>query len=103
MKKPMVTAEQILDLLPLVADRGWAEDLAAGIRMIRDLSGRCPLCALFHEIDPNVDRHFAYMVAADELLGPSWNSESALSDIANAADHAGHRLRNNLRQALEMQ
>lgn len=40
------SADDILDLLPLVADRGWS--IRDGY--IRDRDGRCPICALVNEL-----------------------------------------------------
>jgi hypothetical protein len=47
-----ITIDDVIDLLPIIADRQFAveEDGA-----IRDERNRCPLCALANEIDPVVD------------------------------------------------
>lgn len=44
----IVTIKDILDLLPIVADREWS---VQGY-LIRDEDGDCPICALVAAIDP---------------------------------------------------
>lgn len=62
-----ITADDIIDLLPIVADRGWR---ILGNGYIRDMDDRCPVCALAHEMtDGKVDYELAAHVAAKEAWG----------------------------------
>jgi hypothetical protein len=85
-----------LDLLPIVADRGWYEDNG----YIRDREGRCPLCSLADEVAGNsLGYQGAYHVALHEAGFPP--AAEAIS-IANAADRRTHPLRPALMAALGM-
>jgi hypothetical protein len=42
-----ITVDSLLDLLVLVDDRGWYLDWRG---CVRDRDGRCPICALVHEL-----------------------------------------------------
>jgi hypothetical protein len=87
-----------LDLLPIVADRGWRVHTEDG--HIRDRQGRCPLCALAHEV-AGVDSREAYFAA---LLAAGLPAEE-LADthrVAHAADQPASRMRPALMAALGM-
>lgn len=85
---PKPTLEEILDLLPIAADRGWTINSSAEIR---DENGFCPLCALAHEIDPRVTETIFYW----NLLAGAVDND----DVAEAADYSG---RNGVRDRLKI-
>jgi hypothetical protein len=85
-----------LELLPIVADRGW-EIRPSGV--IRDRDSRCPLCALANEIDHTILYIGAYP-AALKRAGLMLLFEA--HSVATAADRTNHPLRNDLMAALGM-
>jgi hypothetical protein len=95
----MITAQEIIDLLPIVDDRGWKVKFGVGIR---DRDGRCPVCALVHElsggeIDITVYARAAmvrYLETDSALL--VW----AVQDMMAGADHKDHPLRPAIAEAL---
>lgn len=93
-----VTIEDILDLLPIVADREWSVD----DQQIRDADGRCPICALVHEIDPT--SHFSLLAScALEHINVDMGSFSRLAFIRAADSVRGNPvLRTKILTALEM-
>lgn len=46
-----VTYRQLMELMPIVSDKGWHTDRSG---CIRDQNRRCPICSLANEIDPEV-------------------------------------------------
>jgi len=63
---PKDLGQVLLDLLPIVADRGWD----VGERgVIRDRDGRCPMCALANEIDPGMVMVLQAKQAIKEVFG----------------------------------
>jgi hypothetical protein len=85
-----------LDLLPIVADRGWRVDKG----YIRDRLGRCPLCALADEVHGD---GLGYMGAYHAALQSAGFQPAVQADsIANAADRRWHPLRPALMAALGM-
>jgi len=97
----MTTAQDFLDLMPIVADREWMFKPLTGF--IRDRDGRCPLCALAHEVsmgsvDVNIAAHHAIARAFKFDNGQSL----AINEVINAADLHRNRLRPALMAALGM-
>ncbi len=91
------SAQDWLDLMPLVANRGWRarkNDEEA----IRDWSGRCPICALVHELsEGQIDHYVRAHIAARKLdLGKT----KGFKDIVAAADWKSAPLRRDLMAAL---
>lgn len=94
----MITAQDILDLLPIVADRGWRERRDG---FIRDKDGRCPVCALVHEVTHGkVD--FTFMAELSYKSAFGYAGLAAQFEIANAADYVTHPSRPVLMAALGM-
>lgn len=73
-----VTAQQIIDLLPIVAERDWR--LRDGA--IRDSDNFCPVCALVQEIDPSSP----YKLFAWQALDRIGVTGNAAYDLMEAAD-----------------
>ena len=92
----MITAQDLLDLMPIVADRGW---LLAVTEVIRDADGRCPVCALANEIDPLIENKIFGHEAFGRL---DIDEPDAISRIMTAADLPSNALRPQLMQALGM-
>lgn len=96
-----ITAQDIIDLLPIVADRGWSVRSSGRMRgTIRDRDDRCPVCALVNEIDPRVDYHLSYSVALRAI-----DIDAVDFDVANvvsSADFPGTKLRPTLIKTLEI-
>ena len=91
-----MNAQDWLDLLPIVADREWRID-AEGL--IRDRDGRCPLCALVHEVSGGaVSEYISWLPVMEEVFGCVDTFETAR--IACAADDAEALLRADLERAL---
>ena len=90
-----ITAQDILDLLPIVANRGWRLYGSA----IRDKDGFCPICALLNE---------THGTRWEILPGSAWQdaelpeASQAISIIANAADWPSHTMRSALMVALDI-
>jgi len=68
---------------------------------IRDKDGRCPICALVKEIDPNIDYSQIYDTALFRLARTNSFRDADL--IVSAADNAGHPCRKELMQLLGME
>lgn len=96
----MITAEDLLDLMPIVADRGWALSRSG---RIRDADDRCPLCSFANAIEPRVFQR-ADVHSAMNDAGVTGIEPLAIWQIMMAADNnpAGARLRPRLMQALGM-
>jgi len=95
-----ITAEDLLDLLPIVAYLPW-RFVGHGIR---GPEGICPLCALVNEI---VGRETSYVLSPHAAFANYFDldysaSYSAISKIATAADRAKSPFRKKLLQALGM-
>lgn len=93
-----VTAEEIISLLPLVADRGFRVNADGEVR---DRQKRCPICALAFVLVGCDLRSMAW-TAMERMIGSlSTASRDAVDDVASAADHRGNgKLRNELLLAL---
>lgn len=100
MASKRVTAKDWLDLMPLVADKGWA---VAGGRL-RDGDGRCPICALLYETHGTGSSEL-YWLAVREAFGERARGELeyAADDIARAADMPSDPLRPALLAALGLE
>lgn len=61
----MTTLKQFLDMLPIVADKGW---VISSKGKLRDNAGRCPLCSLAKEIDPTFTG-FSEVGAPSDIIG----------------------------------
>lgn len=97
-----VTVEEVLDLLPIVANRGWR---VTGIGFIRDRDDRCPICALAHEVTGGeVDlRQMARLAQLQMFPGEQSQPLSyAFDRIIMAADVRSAPWRTLLMQALGM-
>lgn len=81
-----ITAEDIIALLPIVADRGWRVYEDGAIRSARIA---CPLCELAYEADSSFWGFYAVRPAAEALSIPIWHAKT----VADAADHPRHPLR----------
>lgn len=92
-----MTAQDWIDLLPIVADRGWHVRL--NDQYIRDRSDRCPICALAHEVDSSIDEY----TFANRAAARVFDTQSCVPAIMNAADSLTHPLRPALMHALGMQ
>ena len=91
-----MNAQDWLDLLPIVADRKWCID-AEGL--IRDRDGRCPMCALAHEVSGgDVSEYMRWLPATEEVFGCVDTFE--VVRIVCAADDAEALLRADLERAL---
>jgi hypothetical protein len=86
-----------LELLPIVADRGWR---VIDDGDIRDKDFRCPLCALVHELSGGTVDHYQMVCMALAAVGAPVDSDS--DDIIDAADYDGSPLRDDLMVALGM-
>ena len=93
-----ITPDTLIDLMPIVANRGWRVVNSTG--WIRDSDDRCPICALANEIDANVYWSLAAHAAMTLLCAEVFD---ATESVANAADRHNHALRGKLMQALGMQ
>jgi hypothetical protein len=96
-----ITVEDIIDLLPIVADRGWKvrEDLWG---VIRDRDGRCPICALVHELSGG---EIDYKGAAGKAMRLYVESDitplgGEVMAVMAGADHKDHPLRPAIAEAL---
>lgn len=91
------SAQGWLDLMPLVANRGWrARKQDDGT--IRDRSGRCPICALAHELSKGQIDHYVRAHIAVRELG--LDETRGFKDIVAAADWKSAPLRRDLMAAL---
>lgn len=91
-----ITAQDLLDLMPIVKDRGWRVD---GLGWIRDAQDRCPICALAYEISNGRTNYLTFYKAAARH---GWGAIGGAKRIANAADNPKNPLRPALMQALGM-
>jgi hypothetical protein len=84
-------AQDIIDLLPIVADRGW--HVKAGVA-IRDREGRCPICALAHELSHGQSNWYTFAHEAMGAIGLGHEAQDATAIVMNAADsqQGGYRL-----------
>jgi hypothetical protein len=85
-----------LELLPIVADRGWQ---LIGDR-IRDREKRCPLCALVHELSAGEISARELVYVAFARIGLRADNDS--NEIIDAADCDGSLMRDDLMDALGM-
>jgi hypothetical protein len=76
-------AQDIIDLLPIVADRGWR--VRSGV-VIRDREGRCPICALAHELSHGKSNWYTFAHEAMGGIGLSHEALDATATVMNAAD-----------------
>ena len=90
-----MNAQDWLNLLPIVSDRGWPDPGSQGF--IRDRDGRCPLCALAHEVSGGAVSLRGDWKDALRRAGLPFVYAAA---IANAADNAEAPLRAALERAL---
>lgn len=90
-----VTVQDFLDLMPLVADRGWRVDHNGEIR---DRDGRCPICALGNEILGTDQRNGTLSGFPGRTQGES----DAIGYVIFAADYPEDNLRPALMRALGM-
>jgi hypothetical protein len=88
-----------LELLPIVADRGWRITREGLIRAERDRLEQCPICALSQEIEPASPWMNSFGLALKDIGLPA--DKDALA-VANAADWPSHPLRPALMAALGM-
>lgn len=95
--------QDIIDLLPIVADLGWFETENG---LIRDMDGRCPICALAFRLTDGISDHRGAAAAAmGEMVGRRQLSQSeqfSVSDVMSAADIRSAFLRVELMRALGM-
>lgn len=90
-----ITAQDILDLLPIVADRGWQIDSTG---FIRDTSWSCPICALLNETHGRGEK----VAAGNAWEGVGFRDDAGMKSIVGAADNEDHPLRPDLMRALGM-
>jgi len=95
--RKVVTIQDFVDLLPIIADRGWTMQNG----YIRDRDGACPICALANEIASTV-LHQIWYHAALESLGIAFEGDNDDFTITFAADCYMHQL-NPKQQALREQ
>jgi hypothetical protein len=97
-----ITSQDILDLLPIVQDRGWTIEHD----LIRDRDNRCPVCALVHELSGGEIRYtYDAGMAVAELLGVfDWPTVYSIAvsicPIVSAADSSEAAGRPQLLEAL---
>lgn len=96
-----ITAQDLLDLLPIVAGQGWEIKSFLDSASIRNAESRCPLCALAYAICPSTNYHEMACAAFLELGFSSFNNPG-IKQIMGAADFHNHPLRPALMQALGM-
>jgi hypothetical protein len=92
-----IEVQDILDLLPIVADRGWVIT-DRPFNTIRDRDGRCPICAFLNETH-GLNYRWEMKLAWGESNLPR---TAAIKRIAYAADYPDDPLRPALMQALGM-
>lgn len=78
-----VTANKILDLLPIVADKKWTIDSG----LIRDEDARCPICSIVHEIDPTISLRTSAAYSLKELGIDVGIHNREVHFVMNAADN----------------
>lgn len=93
------TKQDILDLLPIVAYRGWKLNFAGAIR---DKKGYCPVCALVDEIDHSIGefRHTLAWTSMAMLTGENIEKLSGVSEIVDSADWKKDETREEMLQIL---
>ena len=91
-----MNAHDWIDLLPLVAHRGWEID---AVGYVRDRDGFCPICALANEVDSSFKLQ-TYFWHAAERLGLRDAGQDA---IARAADSPSATYRRSLLRALGLE
>lgn len=96
MTREKITVDDVLALMPIVADRRWG---IAFNGPIRDHEGYCPLCALASEFGINPDDTRGSVIDTD---WPDWITEEVRGSIMAAADFRGSRYRADLQRALGM-
>ena len=82
-----MTAQDLIDLMPIVADRGWTRHGPFGY--VRDNTSRCPVCALAYVLtDGAIDFHESANTAMAELFGARLSSREldAIAVVMEAAD-----------------
>jgi hypothetical protein len=94
-----ITTQDLIDLLPVVQDRGW-EILPNGY--IRDRDGRCPICSLVHELSGGeIDYTFNTFSAMERYLGTvDEKTDVSIQRIMNAADGVWGAVREDMVEAL---
>lgn len=79
-----LTTKAILDLLPIVADRGWR---IRNDGAVRDRDDRCPVCALVHELSRGtIDMTVSAVRAMRQLGYDSAGIYSPVPRVMDAAD-----------------
>lgn len=81
-----MTTQDWINLMPIVADRGWVERT---LGIIRDGAGRCPICALVHEISGGLIDLMGDANYAARLLNGTIAGAGALVDAADNRNHPG--------------
>jgi len=81
-----LTAQEIIGLLPIVADREWGQRDA-----LRDPDGRCPICALVHEI---TNGESDWKLFAEEAMAEiGLYGREAIESVMKGADYRWHPMR----------
>ena len=86
-------SQDVIDLLPIVADRGW---MVTRLGWMRDKDNRCPLCAFTNEV-AGTQWHGAAQLAWREAFG---TEPKFLLPMIMAADGENGELRRAMKQAL---
>lgn len=97
-----ITAQDLLDLMPIVKDRGWRITNSGDIR---DKNYSCPVCALANEICGYECYGTDAWAAIYEIVGnraKQEDAQTATREIMEAADLEEYQLRPALMQALGM-
>lgn len=102
-----VSINDIIDLLPIVADRGWTARAGSSTRLIRSGDGECPICALLNEINwHSWPLGNCWTTAAYSACNESGISICGIDKIVNAADtnrKSSSALRRRILEALGVQ
>jgi len=97
-----VTADDILDLMPIVAHLPWSVSLHGGIRTA---TGQCPVCALVEELSGGeIAFNNIAITAMEDLFGKEYLMVHAMgvAKIMRAADDRNGTYRAALVAALDM-
>ena len=93
-----ITPDTLIDLMPIIANRGWRVDRDI---FIRDRQGFCPICAIVEEI---TQEDATWRLAAHAAMGSiDADDYDSVESVANAADRPNHWLRERLMLALGVQ
>ena len=92
-----ITNQELLDLLPLVADQQWSKAYGAAIR---NQDGACPICAIVNEI--NGERKFTTdAFAALNTLGVYFGYGHFVL-AADVKEYDSHQVREQMLQILHV-